>query len=248
MKITAFNGSPRGASGNTNVMVAAFLKGAEAAGADVENIFLANKEINHCKACYYCATSGGDCSIKDDLGDIMSKFLDSDIVVFATPLYVFNVSGILKAFMDRMICISNPGYEKDEDGEYQGRKSKHLKKEIPPKFVVIASGTRPDRSNFEVLSLLMKRVAKGFITELAAEIYATEGELLTAGVKELEPIINGYKELLHKAGQEIVMNMRLSGETQKLLEKNFIPAEIYVQRFNERIDMILASSKTSDLS
>jgi multimeric flavodoxin WrbA len=26
MKITAFNGSPMGASGNTNVMVAAFLK------------------------------------------------------------------------------------------------------------------------------------------------------------------------------------------------------------------------------
>ncbi|TEB04831.1 hypothetical protein Psch_03593 [Pelotomaculum schinkii] len=65
-----------------------------------------------------------------------------------------------------------------------------------------ANAARPDRSNFQALSLLMKRVAKGCLTELVAEIYATEGELLTAGSKKLEPIINGYKELLHKAGRE----------------------------------------------
>jgi multimeric flavodoxin WrbA len=246
MRITAFNGSPMGASGNTNVMVAAFLEGAEEVGAEVENIFLADKEINHCKACYYCYSSGGKCSIDDDMGDLMSKFVESDIVVLATPLYVFNVSGIMKAFMDRSICIGNLGFEKDEDGIYKSRLSKHFKNGIPPKLVVIASGTRPDRANFQELSLLMKRVAKkGWLTELAAEIYATEGDLLTAGAKELEPIINGYKELLHKAGQEIVKDMKLLEETQKLLERNLIPADIFVQLVNEKADMILAGSKNN---
>jgi len=65
MKITAFNGSPKGESGNTNVMVTAFLNGAENAGAEIENIFLANKEINHCKACGHCIVSNGQCVIKD---------------------------------------------------------------------------------------------------------------------------------------------------------------------------------------
>jgi hypothetical protein len=224
-------------------MITAFLEGAEAAGAEVENIFLAGKEINHCKACYQCLSSGGKCSIDDDVGDLMSKFVVSDIVVFATPLYVHSVSGMLKLFMDRSICIGSPGYEKGEDGEYQSRPSRHFKNGIPPKFVVISNAARPDRSNFQALSLLMKRVAEGFLTELAAEIYATEGPLLTSGAKELEPIINGYKELLYKAGQEIVMDMKLSEETQKLLEQNFIPADIYVQGCNASADKLMAGSK-----
>jgi len=92
MKITAFNGSPLGASGNTNVMVTAFLKGAEEAGAEVENILLANKEINHCKACRCCVTSERKCVIKDDMEYLISKYVESDIVVFATPLYIDNIS------------------------------------------------------------------------------------------------------------------------------------------------------------
>lgn len=233
MNITAFNGSPKGESSNTHVMVTAFLKGAEAVGAEIENIFLVNKEINHCKGCLYCMTSGGNCRIKDDMKELLSKFIESDVVVLATPLYIHTVSGMLKVFMDRTFCLGNPVLEKNEDGEYQDSKSQHFKNGVPPKIVVISNAGRPDRSNFHVISMLMKLYAKGFHTEVIAEIYATEGGLLTAGVKQLEPIINSYQEILDKAGREIVANKKLSEETQKSLEKNFVPAEIYVQQVNK---------------
>ncbi|MFA4885939.1 MAG: NAD(P)H-dependent oxidoreductase [Desulfotomaculaceae bacterium] len=47
MKIVAINGSPKGKASNTNIMVSAFLKGAQEAGAQTVNIFLAEKEIKH---------------------------------------------------------------------------------------------------------------------------------------------------------------------------------------------------------
>lgn len=234
MKITAINGSPKGESSNTNIMVTAFLTGAESVGAEVENIFLANKEINHCKACSQCIVSGqGNCIIKDDMKDLVHKFIESDIVVLATPLYIDNISGMLKVFMDRLFCIGNPGLEKDENGEYRHHQSKRYKNGVPPKIVVISNGGYPERSNFQVISLLMKRFARNFHLELIAEIYAPQGGFLTASVKELVPIINGYKGLLHKAGQETVTNMKLSKETQQALDKNFIPVEIYVQEMNK---------------
>jgi multimeric flavodoxin WrbA len=99
LKITAFNGSPKGETSNTHVMVSAFLKGAESAEAQVENIFLADKHINHCKGCQSCRLSeDGKCVIKDDMEGLLSKYVASDIVILATPLYFETVSSILKVF------------------------------------------------------------------------------------------------------------------------------------------------------
>lgn len=181
------------------------------------------------------------------MGDLVSKFLESDIVVLATPLYIDNIAGIMKVFMDRLFCIGNPLYdsEKDENGEYRHSRSKYFKNGIAPKIVFISNSGMPYRSSFQAISLWIKRFTNNFHMELLAEIYAPEGVLLTAGVKELEPAITGYKGLLNKAGQEMVMHMKLSGETQGLLENNFIPAEFYVQEMNKYADQVLGRSQAN---
>jgi multimeric flavodoxin WrbA len=82
MKITAINGSPHGKEGITNIMVSAFLKGAQEAGAEIVNIFLAEKEINHCKACNSCwFATPGQCIIQDDMAEILSLGQGTDILV-----------------------------------------------------------------------------------------------------------------------------------------------------------------------
>ena len=58
MKIVVINGSPNGKNSNTDVMVRAFLKGAQEAGAETLSIFLSEKEIKHCKGCHICWTKG----------------------------------------------------------------------------------------------------------------------------------------------------------------------------------------------
>ncbi|RKX91613.1 MAG: flavodoxin family protein [Spirochaetes bacterium] len=242
MKITAFNGSPRGKKGNTHIMVEEFLNGAKEAGADVENIFLVEKEINHCLGCFNCwVKTPGKCVIKDDIEELLPKFIHSDIVIFATPVYVDNVTGIMKNFMDRLIPLVDPHFEKDEGGE-----CRHLKKfKKYPKIIVISNCGFPEQTHFQVLKLLFKRIARNMNSEVIAEIYRSGGEILKDPPLILKPFIWKYKKLLRKTGREIVENLRLSEKTISQLEKPIISDEQYIKGANKRWDELLLKSKMS---
>jgi len=234
MKIVAINGSPKGKDSNTNVMVSAFLRGAEDAGAQTVNIFLAEKEIKHCRGCFSCwMKTPGKCVIKDDMAGVLFLAAGADIIILATPLYFDNISGMLKVFMDRSIVSGNPHFQKDAAGE-----SRHLlpKEARPPKLVMISNCGFPERSHFQVVSHWIKRAALNMHTEVIGEIYATQGGLLTLPIEGLRPVITNYLKHVEKAGKEIASGMKLSAATEKLLEQNFIPDEIYIQEANRSLD------------
>ncbi len=244
MQITAFNGSPRGENSNTHIMVKEFLDGAKEAGAEVENIFLVKKKINHCHGCFRCwIETGGKCVIDDDMGTLLEKMKAIDIIVLATPLYVDNVTGIMKDFMDRFVAVADPYFEKDEGGE-----CRHLKKvKYPSKLVIISNGGFPEQSHFQVLRLLFRRVARNMHSEVVGEIYRGGGELFKFFPPMLAPVISRYKLLLQNAGKEIVKNQRLSEETMNELEKPLIPDEQYITMVDKGLDGILSKSpKTTD--
>jgi len=243
MKITAFNGSPRGKNSNTHVMVKEFLNGAKEAGAEVENIFLAEKNINHCRGCFRCwIETEGECVIDDDMGTLLEKMKSTDIIVLATPLYVDNVTGIMKDFLDRFVAVADPHFEKDAGGE-----CRHLKKvKYPSKLVVISNCGFPEQSHFQVLRLLFRRVARNMHSEVVGEIYRAGGELLRILPPPLVPVISRYKVLLRNAGKEIVKNQRLSEETMKKLESPLIPDEQYIAMVNKGLDGILSKGENTD--
>ncbi|MCK5064521.1 MAG: flavodoxin family protein, partial [Candidatus Fermentibacteraceae bacterium] len=119
MRITAFNGSPRGKNSNTGLMVTEFLDGAAKAGADTEQIFLSQKKIGHCMGCFKCWTATpGKCVIRDDMTDLLEKVISTDLIIMATPLYIDDVTGIMKDFMDRLIPLSDPHFEQDVNDEW----------------------------------------------------------------------------------------------------------------------------------
>jgi multimeric flavodoxin WrbA len=237
MKITAFNGSPRGERGNTHFIVNEFLTGAKDAGAETENIFLVKKKISHCLGCFHCwEKTPGKCVIKDDMEELIEKFISSDIVVFATPLYVDNVSGIMKNFMDRLIPIADPHFEKDENNE-----SRHVKRYGKyPKIFVISNSGFPEQSHFQVLKLLFKRIARNMHSQVIGEIYRGGGEILKLNMLVLKPLLWKYKNLLRKAGKEIVNNLALSEETVKKLEAPIISDEKYIKGANKKWDESLS--------
>ena len=86
---------------NSDMLADKFVEGAKVAGNDVEKISLVGKEIQFCMGCMGCQKLGR-CVIKDDVNDIMAKVLEADVVVWATPIYYYEMSGQMKTLIDRM--------------------------------------------------------------------------------------------------------------------------------------------------
>lgn len=239
MKILAINGSPRGTGHNTYIMVEEFLKGARKAGAETEHILLAGKKINHCIGCFTCWTkTPGVCVFKDDMTELLEKMSGKfDALVLATPLYVDNISGLLKNFLDRSIPTADPHFSKDRNGE-----SVHMMREDEKgrKLIAIANCGFPEQTHFEVLKVLFRRMARNFHAELAGEIYRGEGELLKSKSLLLLPILYRYKKLLQRCGKEFVEQGRFSDESKASLEKPLIPYDFYLKQGNKYWDKELS--------
>lgn len=93
---------------NSDMLADKFIEGAVAAGHDVEKISLVGKDIKFCIGCLTCQTTGR-CCIKDDVLAITEKVLAADVIVWATPIYYYEMSGQMKTLIDRM----NPMYSLD---------------------------------------------------------------------------------------------------------------------------------------
>ena len=110
--ILILNGSPR-KNGNTSALVEAFARGAEEGGSKVVPVFLGDMTIHGCKGCF----GGGKnpdspCVQKDDMEKLYPVYRQADVVVLASPLYYWSISGQLKTAFDRLFAVAecDPGY------------------------------------------------------------------------------------------------------------------------------------------
>lgn len=101
-KVTAFVGSAR--KKHTYEAVREFLDGLESlGGVECEIVALCDYRIETCRGCKLCFEKGEEfCPSKDDRDLLIEKIMASDGVVFASPNYSFQVSGIMKTFLDRL--------------------------------------------------------------------------------------------------------------------------------------------------
>jgi multimeric flavodoxin WrbA len=99
MKITAIIGSPR-KTGNTSTIVEAMLEGAKEEHVETAVHYLGEKTVKGCIGCYSCRETS-ECVIKDDMREIYNDINDSDVLVFASPIYFYTVTGQFKTFIDR---------------------------------------------------------------------------------------------------------------------------------------------------
>jgi multimeric flavodoxin WrbA len=101
MKILAIHGSPHTTRSTTRKLAGYVLEGAAEAGAETEMIDLCDFRVSPCTACEGCSFNG-ICVYEDDVPALVERMKEADGIVFASPVYIDNISGQMKIFFDRL--------------------------------------------------------------------------------------------------------------------------------------------------
>lgn len=133
-KILILNGSPR-RGGNTAAFAQAFAQGAERSGHLVTTFAVQGMDIHPCLGCF----GGGKdphspCVQKDGMERIYPVYTEADILVLASPMYYWSISGQLKCAFDRLFAVAecNADYANPRKG-----------------CVMLMAAEGADKSNFE---------------------------------------------------------------------------------------------------
>lgn len=238
MKIVAFNGSPHGQMGNTDRILQPFLAGAREAGAETETVYLKDMQINHCVGCFACwLKTPGVCVHQDDMPALLEKFRKADLVVYAVPLYIYTVPGLMKDFMDRCCPLIKPHIVK------RGNQYIHptrYEDEWPKKMVLISNCGYPERHHFGGLVETFRQFSASHPDlVLVGNILCSAGGLL--GNSQYKDMLQGYIDAAHRAGREVVEQNGIMPETQAVLDRELIDPESYSRGVNAYFDSIIAA-------
>lgn len=116
MKVLAFLGSPR-KNGYTASLMNEYLRGLKEKNKNIsiKEVFLQKQKIEPCKACNWCKKNGNDkCKIDDDMQKFYKQVKKADIIIFATPIYWFNMSAQMKLFIDRLYALNFKKFPSDK--------------------------------------------------------------------------------------------------------------------------------------
>jgi len=191
MKVIGIYGSPRKA-GNTDLMLDAFLGGAEAAGGVVGRIYVRDLEIRGCLGCGHCDKTG-TCIQKDDMQQVYPLLEEAQRIVVASPIYFYSVTAQLKLLVDRTQAL----YMKRE----LSRKGGDIAREGPKRkgFLLFAGATRGKRL-FECSILTMKYFFDALGIHHLGELCFKEVDERRAILQHPEPI-----EKCRQAGTNFVL-------------------------------------------
>jgi hypothetical protein len=222
MKVLALNGSPRMKASSTYHMLEPLLEGMEKAGAETELTHIRELDLEFCIGCYTCwVHTPGVCihEDKDRMVAVLESFNTADLVVFGTPLYHFTMSGIMKTFLDRTISRFEPWLIPHTS--VPGVTGHPERYDKPESILLVSPCGLPEFEHFDSLVATFRQIARMENWEYVGEILRPGGEPLSR--RELQRFLSSYYGLLRQAGEQIILDGRISDELQVELRKDLFP-------------------------
>jgi len=108
-RVLVLAASPR-KNGNSTILALKAAEGVKAEGGEADVVPIGHLKIAPCNACNSCITKPeAGCVIKDDMQPLFQKIRNAQGIIFATPVYWFNMSAQMKLFIDRAYAIQDKG-------------------------------------------------------------------------------------------------------------------------------------------
>lgn len=220
MRILTLNSSVHGDKGNTHLVATALNRGFKEAGAETEYIFLKTLDIQPCKACFKCWTfTPGRCIINDSMQGILDKMHQANIVVFASPLYFFSWSGLMKNFIDRMIPLIKPWMITQPNND--NTTTHPLRYSNQFKAILLSTCAFPEVEHFKSLEATFKQMCQAVGWQHIGSILRPAAELLRVPMMQI--MLNWYYDAIVNAGKEFALNNEISEETQSIINRDLSP-------------------------
>lgn len=235
MKILAINGSHRGRNGYTQILIDKFFSGARKLNAECETIVLRDYKVNQCLGCRACHKPEHylKCVFdeKDDVRMIFDKMRDADVLLFATPIYIFNMTGLMKNFLDRITSTADSSIMTVSDS---GLFFHHIDKKLISKpFVLLTTQDNIEDETSKNVESYFRTFSKFLDAPFVGHIKRKSGSLIGYG-KDLEkerqyPIILKINESIERAGFELVKYNKIKKNTEKECNRMIVPIPRTIQ-------------------
>ena len=229
MKILAINSSHRGTKGFTHYLIGRVFKGAMEAGAECEEVLLSKMKMNNCLSCGRCNEKDHFLKCvweeKDDVKSIFDKIIAADLIIYATPIYIFTLPALLKTFLDRSYST---GDVFDLKMTKSGMFFHHINPDLSSKpFVPLICCDNIEKATPANAISFFKTFSKFQDAPMVGLLLRNAGGFIGHGKRpemlEMFPKIADSLEAFEQAGRELATTGRISRATQKRASQYVLP-------------------------
>jgi hypothetical protein len=161
MKVTILNGNPHAENASFDRYLQALSEQLVSHGHKVTIFTLRELNVKHCIGCFGCwIKTPGECVVKDDSSNICREYINSDLVLFASPVIMGFTSAVLKKVHEKLLPLLHPYFELVD------RETHHVRRyeKYPLMALLLEKGENIDQEDIDIICDIYKRDAINFKT------------------------------------------------------------------------------------
>lgn len=214
MRVFIANGAPR-KNGVTQEILKYLSLGIKDAGGEVDRVDLRRETILPCTGCFSCwnVNTKRPCVLKDNTHLLLERFRSADTVVFASPLYFYSFSSMLKGFQERLMPLTRPKLTR---GATLGitQNSRHEPEIGPQRSVLVCVAAHRDPRIFEGVTSSFSMLSDALGLEPAGVLLRPESFFFDFS-KRRQNDNRTVPSALKEAGRQIVREGKISRDIER---------------------------------